>query len=513
MSEKNETQNNKPQPKITPEQLMQLLAMQQQGALKPQMTKSQMTVQKFLTGFVKHSQTLLQRLDRFVNFITKTEDSERNDVVQAARSPILFGVYVIMIFVVFGGLWSGLAPLNSAVVAIGTLVSSTNKKVIQHQEGGIIKHIFVKQGDQVKAGDKLVELEDTKTKASYEEVLSAYRTALANESRLIAERDNEESITYPEFLLNSKDIPEVEKLITTQENLFKSKREVFRAEKESLKQRIAQSHKQNEGYIAKKTSITKNLSIARDRLKAMEGLMQKGFATKNKVLELEGQEADIRSNLASIESEIARNQQEITRIEIELMNVENKRITETLRELKETQAQAAAMHEKYIALADSLTRIVIKSPVDGIVNNMYVHTIGGVVGSGGPLLEVSPTNDTLVIEARVPHKNIDVVHVGLVAKIRFSAFKSRTTPSFTGKVISISPDIVQDRNQDPRVEPVYIARVEIDMEEFNKIAKVKKLELHPGMQTEVQIVTGTRTLLKYLLAPVTDTMFKAFREK
>jgi HlyD family secretion protein len=179
------------------------------------------------------------------------------------------------------------------------------------------------------------------------------------------------------------------------------------------------------------------------------------------------------------------------------------------------QVHTAAQKERYIALADSLQRIIIKSPVDGVINSVNIHTIGGVIGSGAPILEISPTNDKLIIEAKVPHKNIDSVHVGMIAKIRFSAFKSRTTPLFTGKVISISPDVVQDRTQaqqDPS-GPYYIARIEIDMDEFNKVASAKNLALHPGMMAEVQIVTGTRTLFRYLLDPVTDTMFKAFKEK
>ncbi len=503
-----------PKPQITKEQLQQLMAMQQAAGNAPKLTKKQMIVQKSLNSIAQNSQTLIHKLDRFINFITTKHDRDRNDVLQSARSPILFGVYVILIFIVFGGLWSAIAPLNSAVVAVGMLVPSTNKKTIQHQEGGIIKQIFVKQGDHVKEGDKLIELEDTKIKAEYENILGQYRYLLAQEVRLIAERDHAEKIDFPLFLQESSNIPEVHKLMQTQENIFRYRQDVHRAEKESLKQKILQLHKQIEGLQARKVAVEKNLAIMVDRLKSMKGLFTKGFATKSSMLEVEGREASFRSDLANAETEIAKTQQEITRTEIENVNYENKHITEVLRELKEIQVNVNSSREKFISLTDSMSRIVVKSPVDGIVNTLHVHTVGGVVGHGGALMEISPTNDTLVIEAKVPHKNIDVVHVGLIAKIRFSAFKSRITPSFTGKVISLSPDVVQDpRGQQPAAEATYIARVEIDMDEFNKIAKAKKLELHPGMQVEVQIVTGTRTLLRYLLDPVTDTMFRAFREK
>lgn len=191
-------------------------------------------------------------------------------------------------------------------------------------------------------------------------------------------------------------------------------------------------------------------------------------------------------------------------------------MAEILKELKDTQASATEMRERYIHAKDSLDHAVLTSPVDGIVIVLNYHTIGGVVHPGGlPVAEISPSRDFLVVEAKIPARNIDSVHVGLLAKMRFSAFKSRTTPMFTGKVVSISADVVVDRNAQPgTTDPnVYMARIEMDMDEFNKVAEIRGIKLHPGMQAEVQIVTGTRTLLKYLFDPITDTMFKAMKEK
>lgn len=500
-----------PKPKINIEQLKQLMAMQQ-GANKQTLTKRQAMVQQSFTYIMNKFQRLQHQLDRFINFVTKKEDSDRNDVIQAARSPILFGTYVVLIFIVVGGLWTAIAPLNSAVVVQGIVISSTNKKLIQHQEGGIVKNIFVKQGDHVKQGDKLVEIDDTKVKSQYENVLNQYRTSLASEARLIAERDWLEEIEFPELLQKDSDVPEVEKIMQTQENLFRYRKEMYRAEKDSLKQKVLQLNKQIEGLESRKVSAEKNLAIIADRLKATRSLKEKGFAAKSAVLSIEAEEARYKSELSNAETEISKTHQEITRTEIENINIDNRYISDVLKELKDTQVNTAALRENFFSLNDSMKRSIVTSPVDGIVNVLYVHTLGGVVSQGGGILEISPTNDVLVIEAKVPHRNIDSVHLGLVAKIRFSAFKSRTTPLFTGKVTSISPDTVQDRNA-PQGEPYYIARIEIDMDEFNKIAKSKKLELHPGMMSEVQIITGTRTLLRYLLDPVTDTMFKAFREK
>lgn len=505
--------NNKPQ--ITPEQLKQLLSLRENSlSLKGQSSKRKALINSTLKKTSQVIEFLLLKLDRFVNFTTKKNDKDRNNVAQAARSPILFGIYVIIFLVLIGGVWMAVAPLDSGAVAVGILMPSTNKKTIQHNEGGIIKAIYVKQGDKVKADDKLIELEETRIKSDHEITLSQYRTALATENRLIAERDNLEQIEFSDFLMQDINLPEVAKIIHTQENLFRSRKEVFNSEKDALQQRISQLEKRVEGLEAKKVAATKTAEVYQERLKALRTLQNKGFVQKKDLLEQEARVASAKSDVATTDTEIAGTHHSITEAQISIITQQNKYTERTLNELREAQVQAASLREKYNALTDSLNRIVIKSPVDGIINNLKYHTIGGYIGTGQPIMEISPTNDPLIIEAKVSQKNIDSVHEGLVAKIRFSAFKSRTTPTFTGKVVSVSPDIVQDERQHPgQQDNYYVARVEIDMDEFNRIAKIKNLELHPGMQAEVQIVTGTRTLLRYLLDPVIDTAFKAFREK
>jgi len=504
--------HNKPQ--ITPEQLKQLLSLREDKlSLKGQSSKRKALINTTLKKTSHAIEFLLVKLDRFVNFITKRTDKDRNNVAQTARSPILFGIYVIIFLVLIGGLWAAIAPLDSGAVAVGILMPSTNKKTIQHHEGGIINAIYVKQGDKVKAGDKLIELEETRIKSEHESILSQYRNALATENRLVAERDNLDQVEFAGFLMQDITLPEVAKIIHTQENLFRSKKEVYNSEKDALQQRISQLEKKIEGLEARKVAAVKTAEILQDRLKALRTLKEKGFIQKSTLLEQEAKVASSKSEVATIDTEIAGTRHAITETQISIINLQNKYIEKTLTELRDAQVQTASLKEKYNSLTDSLNRIIIRSPVDGIVNSLRYHTIGGVISPTNPIMEISPTDDPLIIEAKVSQKNIDSVREGLVAKIRFSAFKSRTTPTFTGKVVSISPDIVQDERQQPQQDTYYIARIEIDMDEFNRIAKIKNLELHPGMQAEVQIVTGTRTLLRYLLDPVTDTAFKAFREK
>ena len=520
--------------KLTPEKLkqlqqLQMMMQQQQGGAKPvgagqQMPlglgapkrPSKLTPKGMLIAILQGMQNSVKFVDHFIKFIIGKDKEKTNDVIESARSPIIFGTIVLVCFVFVGVFWSIFAPLDSAAVAIGTVVSNTQKKSINHQEGGIIKKIYVKIGDKVKANDKLIEFDDTRIKSEYENTLNQYRTFLASETRLLAEINEDKEIVYPEFLLKDQQLPVVAKIIETQNSLFTSKNELKEAEKNSLKQRIKQTHKQIEGFEARKIALKKTLEVTQDRLEATQELNKKGFVQKAALLDLESREANAQSEIAMADTEIIRFEQEITKIDIEFINLDSKYSTQALGELKDTQIQLATQRERFSSLSDHLSRMIIRSPVDGIVNNLNFHTVGSSIPQGQVIVEISPSDDKLVIEAKVNPKNIDSIRIGLVSKVRFSAFKSRTTPLFLGKVVSLSPDIVIDPRSagDPMLAGgYYLARIELDMEEFDRLADPRGLVLHPGMQAEVQIVTGTRTLIKYLLDPVVDAMFKGFKEK
>lgn len=473
--------------------------------------------QRFLTKILPAFQISVSLIDKFINFVSKDIDtnSQNISVHDSARSPILFGLIVIIVFVVFGGGWAAIAPLNSATIAPGILISDTNRKIIQSEIGGTVKEIFVRQGDKVEVGQKLIDFDDTKAKLEYEDVLNRYRHALANESRLIAERDGLDEIIYPEFLVDNKDIEEVEKMIQLQEKIFISRKSLMQLEIDGAHYRISQQRKQIESLQLKKKAFEKGLSVMEKSIEGIKTLMESQHAAESKLLDQEAKREVQKSDISSIEGDIVRTLQEINKIEIEIVNMKNKYLNNTLSELKENQVNVSSLKEKLLNMTDVLNKTSIASPVNGNVIVLYHFTKGGVIRAGEPIMEISPTDDSLVIEAKVSPKNIDTVKVGMITKIRFSAFKSRRTPLFTGKVVSISPDIVYDRNQPGRGAEMgyYATRIEIDMEEFNKIASVKKLTLYPGMMAEVQIINGTKTLFRYLLDPITDVMFKAFREQ
>ena len=474
------------------------------------------TPKGLLIAILQGMQNSVKFIDYFIDFVIRKDSSKTNDVVKASRSPVMFGTFVIVFFVIFGLLWASTAPLDSAAYALGTVVSNTKKKSINHPEGGIIKDIYVKLGDKVHEGDKLLEFDETRIKAEYESMLSQYRTLVATEKRLLAEINGDDEVIYPEFITKNRSVPYVAKIIETQNNLFRSKNDLKTSEKQSSREKIKQLHKQIEGQRAKIEAVQKTIEVTKDRLDATKKLYDKGFAQKSVLLELEAKLANATGDTAITETEIARLEQEITRTEIELINLDSKYSANALNELKETQVNLTQAREKLFSYEDSLKRVIIRSPVDGTINNLNYFTIGSSIPPQQPILEVSPADDKLIIEAKIEPKNIDSIQIGLESKIRFSAFKSRTTPLFTGTVISLSPDIIiptQAHPQDPTAGGYYLAQIELNMQEFAEIADTRKLTLHPGMQAEVQIITGTRTLLRYLLDPVIDAMFKGFKEK
>jgi HlyD family type I secretion membrane fusion protein len=521
-NKKEKNHNKKPEVpglNIPPEELQKLLMaqLQNRGAKGAANMKQMPVHMRFLNWVAFKCQTIITFLDRLINFLTKASDKDRNEVMQWSRAPIVFGTWVIIIVVGFGGLWSAFAPLDKAAVAIGTVISSTKKKVVQSSEQGIIKKILVRQGDEVREGQVLVELDDTRAKANFEQSLEEYRTHLANVNRLVAERDNALEVKYDDFLLQDLHSPRVTKIIEAQNRLFTSRRDAINGKLESLGKQINELRLHIQGLEAKKISVKKQMDVAHDRLAAAQKLFAQGVMNKLELQEQESKKAHFDSELANVNVEISTQVEMISRIEVEKINTSNNYLSDLIRELKDTQFQATNAFEKYINAKETLSHVTVRSPVDGIVNNVLVSTIGGVIHPKDELVEVTPKDDDLVIEAKISPKNIDSVHAGLNAKIRFSAFKSRTTPVFVGKVIYVSPDVVRDDSAYARMgqsEPYsYVARIELDAEEFSEYAAEHGLVLHPGMTAEVYIVTGTRTLLRYLLDPLIDQMFESFVEK
>ena len=520
--------NNLDKPKLNKEQIEALMKqLTSQGGNKIT-TPNQSKFSKYFNQFLVLLSKLVKYIDRFINFIVRQEDSNRNDVVQHSRAPIIFGTYTILIFFGIGFIWAATAPLYSAAGAGGVLINDSHRQLIQNAHGGIVKGIYVKLGDKVKKGQKLLEIEDIQHRTKYEQNLNNYRNLIASLARLDAEKDDLEEIIFPEELMKDQDNLEVKKIIDNQIKLFRARTESYKSLILSLEQKKEQFLKQLDSLISKKNSLVKQLKYYQTRSDAQRKLLQDGHTTKANAEKSEIDYEAYKNESFTNENEISKLQQALLQDESEINHKKSAHLSEVLKEIRENTSTLYNTKEDLKSSKDALDKEVIVSPVDGTVNVINVHTVGGYISShlqqgahGAAIMEITPDNEKLIIDAKIPQSKIANVHVGLDAVIRFGAFKSRTSPSFKGKVVAMSSDSVEDpkaMNSMPTKglsddSYFYPAKIEIDMEDFNRLTKGKDLQLKPGMRADIMIITGKRTLIRYLLDPMTDTLFKAFNEK
>ena len=515
-------------PKLTKEQIQALMGQMMSQGQNKQPIQNQSKFAKYFNQFLQFLAKLVKYIDRFINFIVKPSDHNRNDVVQYARPPIIFGTYVIILFFGVGFLWAAIAPLNSAAGATGVLVNDSHRQLIQNSHGGTVKAIYVKLGDKVKKGQKLLEIEDLAIKAKYEQNLNSYRNTLANLARLSAEKDNLDIITFSDELIKDQDNDEVAKIINNQVKLFNSRRDSYNSQIFIHKKKQEQDIKELESLRSRSGFLDKHLVFVKDRLGAQKKLFNDSHTTKSNLQKAESEYEQYRNEHFTNENTIAKTEHSLLQHQSELEGYKNNYLSDILKETKETSAQLYSIREELRSSKDMMDKEVIRSPVDGVVNVINVHTIGGYVGqhlqqaqNNLAMMEITPDNEKLIIDARIPQSKIAYVHVGLESVIRFSAFKSRTSPAFKGKIVAMSSDSIEDTKALQSLQTTgmsddayfYPAKIEIDMDDFNKLAKGKNLELKAGMRAEIMIITGKRTLIRYLLDPITDSVFRAFNEK
>lgn len=423
------------------------------------------------------------------------------------RGTVLLGVFLVL--VLFGGLgtWVVLAPLKSAAVAPGLVAVENQRKTIQHLEGGIVRELFVKNGDYVRKGDLLLVLDQVKAGAVYERVLSSLRHLAAMEARLKAERDGAQAVIFSHPALADRDDPEVARVIAQQTHQFESRRANYEGRRAVLQQRNAQLERQIEGLRKQVASTEEQLRLIELELKDVRTLVAKRLARKPRLLALQRSEASLQGKVGELEARIALANERMTETRLKLLTMEAERAENIDKELADVQPRLADVEERVKQSKDVLTRTQIIAPVSGKIINLRAQTIGGVLRPGEPILEIVPDKDRLVIEAQVQPLDIDVVHPGLPAQVRFTAFSFRRTPSVQGEVVYVSAD----RMVDPATgRAFYVAHVSIPQEEMALVPEVK---LYPGMPVDVLIETGERTVAEAVLAPVLDSMARAFREQ
>lgn len=413
------------------------------------------------------------------------------------------------IIIAFGGFgtWAALASLDSAAIAPGVVVVESDRKSVQHLEGGLVKDILVRDGHRVEKGDVLIRLEDTHARALHDIVRGELDAARAEESRLIAERDDRNDVVFPDELLARARVAKVRKALEGQRSLFNARRNALRGQVAILEQSIAQFREEIEGLKSQQAAREQQLKILRDELRGLRKLLAQGNVPRNEVLAYERRIAELSGEKGRFMADVARAEQGIGEARLRIGQLRKTVREEVVAKLREVQERIFGLEERLVAAEDVLGRTQVRAPSAGIVMGMRAHTTGGVITPGQEILQVVPVGDRLIIQARVDPVDIDDVAIGQQASVRLTAFKMRSTPIIVGTLINLSADRLVDEHDGT---PYYLARIEVSKEE---LAGLGDLALQPGMPVEALIKTGARTALGYMLSPLTENMGLAFRER
>lgn len=417
-------------------------------------------------------------------------------------------VGLTMIIVLAGGVggWAATARLASAIVAQGEVTVDTNRKRIQHLEGGIVSELLVRDGDSVNAGQIVMRLDGTRARATLTIVETSYREELAKEARYIAERDGNETIIWPEALQALSTTPEVSQLLASQSTIFRSRRDTLTGEIAILRERIAQLDQQSKGFVAQRTANEKQLALIREELASLETLFDKGQTTKPRILALKRSAAGLEGEWGSLTARIAGAAKSIGETRLEILQKTKAFRTEVVTTLREIQGKLADLRERQVASADVLKRLDIRAPVSGKVVGLTVHSRNSVIRPGDTIMEIVPADDRLILEVKVHPRDIDNLALKQPAEVRLTGFNRRTTPTLQGEVSYMSADALLGSHDTAKH---YVVRISVlDTE----LARLGQHELQPGMPAEVLIKTGERTAAEYFLQPLIESMNRAWRE-
>lgn len=425
----------------------------------------------------------------------------------SVKSYVVLGFATMILLIVGMGGWAATTDLAGAVLAPGTVVVASNVKKIQHPTGGVIGQIFVKNGDHVKSGDVLVRLDETMTRASLQVITRQMDELMGRIARLRAERDDATSVTFPEELLKRTRDTAIGQILNGEKTHFETRVSTRASQKGQLGERIAGLEEEISGLVSQAAAKTREIDLIAKELTGLETLEAKQLVPTTKINALRREGARLDGEKANLQAAAGTSRGKIAEIEMQKIGIDHEARSEVVKELREAEGKFSELGERRIAADDQLRRIDLKSPVDGVVHQLAVATIGGVINPADPLMLIVPEGDRLLIEARIAPQDIEQARSHDEATIRLTAFNQRTTPTVQGRVLTISADATFDQQNNISY---FVARIEILDSEMKKI---EGLKLVPGMPADVQIVTTARTALSYLTKPIEDQFAKAFKER
>jgi HlyD family type I secretion membrane fusion protein len=431
---------------------------------------------------------------------------ETAPAIPDVRKLALAGLAVIA--AAFGGFaaWAALAPLSGAVIATAMVKVDTNRKTLQHLEGGIVKEIRVRDGDHVAQGQTLIVLQDATVSASVGILGVQLDGEMAKAARLKAERDDRGAIDFPRELTARSSTPKVAEILQSERHVFDVRRKLLEDQVLSLQQQIDEARREAAGVTDQIASEQRAIELLGEELAANEGLYNDKFISKTRLLTLRRELAQTEALRSEHVADVAKAKQKISELELRILNLRANRVQSASDELEETTRKILDLQDRIKPSQDAMQRQSVVAPLAGEVVNLRVHTVGGAVGPREPLLDLVPSDKLLIIEAHVGLDDIDEVRVGMTADIRFTPYKQRSTPLLRGAVTYVSADRLVD---EATHGSYYEARISVDAE---SLKAAQEVQLYPGMPAEVFIRTRDRTALQYLLEPVTNTLRRAGRE-
>jgi len=429
------------------------------------------------------------------------------DTREAIRRYTIAGGAVVLFLTGGVGVWASTMHIAGALIAPGTIVVDSNVKKVQHPTGGVVGEVRVRDGDRVQAGEIVVRLDDTVARANFAIVTKGLTELQARKARLSAERDRVDAIKFPDDLLERANDPDVAQVLAAERKLFELRRSARAGQKAQLRERIEQLGKEINGLSSQQNSKEKEVTLIERELGGVRELYQKNLVPITRVTALERDATRLDGERGQLVASIATAKGKIAELNLQIIQVDEDTSSEVAKEMRETDGKIGEYVERKVAAADQLKRTDITAPQTGTIFQSTVHTIGGVIPAGEPIMLIVPDAEKLAVEAKVNPQDIDKVQVGQTAVLRFSAFDTRTTPEILGKVSRVSADTAIDQRTGLSY---YTIRVSLERDQAARLGNVK---LVPGMPVDAFVQTGERTVLSYLMKPLSDQVVRAFREK
>ena len=435
-----------------------------------------------------------------------SDSEKRAGSGEGIRANILFGLAVSILLVGGVGAWAATTSLAGAVLASGDVVVESNSKKVQHQTGGIVGAILVKEGDRVSAGDVIVRLDETTTHANLQIITQQYDRTVARQARLQAERLGLAEIRFPEGLAKRAADPDLAAVIAGEKALFESRTKALAGLRSQLETRSGQYKKQIEGLTSQRKATEEAAAVVERDYTSLQKLYEKKLVSLERVSQLELELARLKGEAGRLAAAIAETEGKISETALQALQVDEDMRKDVNEELRELDGKEVELIERMVVAKDQLARTEIRAPQSGFVQELAVHTVGGVITPGETIMLIVPEQDRLVIDAMVAPASVDDVKPGQPVSIRFPAFDAATTPECKGTVQRVSADLIKDPQ---RQVSYFVARTTLDDRE-TCLKDAKRLQ--PGMPAEVHIQTGERNVLSYVMKPLSDQMSRAFRE-